>query len=156
MVGVPGDFSRLCALMREGRADQIEELYRDRIKAIKTFRQQNYDIQKDVISQVLMPEEFQNNFSAVKTKGDGCSSNGNRRYFMSLVLGKTDFRKGKTTAQTSLRRLCFYIDSTISLPSKSEISSLLLIFSGCTARFVSDLVGHPEDRFSQNDAHIIT
>ena len=39
-----GDFSRLCALMREGRADQIEELYRDRIKAIKTFRQQNYDI----------------------------------------------------------------------------------------------------------------
>ena len=61
---------RLCALMREGRADQIEELYRDRIKAIKTFRQQNYDIQ-DVISQVLMPEEFQNNFSAVKTKGDG-------------------------------------------------------------------------------------
>ena len=62
---------RLCALMREGRADQIEELYRDRIKAIKTFRQQNYDIHEDVISQVLMPEVFQNNFSAVKTKGDG-------------------------------------------------------------------------------------
>ena len=68
---MPGDFSRLCALMRKGRADQIEDLYRDRIKAIKTFRQQNYDIQEDVISQVLMPEEFQNNFSAVKTKGDG-------------------------------------------------------------------------------------
>ena len=71
MAVMPGDFSRICALMREGRADQIEELYRDRIKAIKTFRQQNYDIQEDTISQVLMPEEFQNNFSAVKTKGDG-------------------------------------------------------------------------------------
>ena len=57
--------------MREGRAAQIEELYRDKSKAIKTFRQQNYDIQEDVISQVLMPEEFQNSFSAVKTKGDG-------------------------------------------------------------------------------------
>ena len=58
MAGVPGGFSRLCALMREGRADRIEELYRDRIKAMKTFHQQNYDIQEDVISQILMPEEF--------------------------------------------------------------------------------------------------
>ena len=57
--------------MQEGKADQKEELYRDRIKAIKTFHQQNYDIQEDVISQVFMPEEFQNNFSAVKTTGDG-------------------------------------------------------------------------------------
>ena len=71
MAGVPGDFSRLYALMREGRADRIEELYRDRINPIKTFRQQNYDIQEDVISQVLMREKFQNNFSAVKTKRDG-------------------------------------------------------------------------------------
>ena len=63
MAGVLGDFSRLCALMREGRADQIEELYRNRIKAIKTFRQQNNDIQEDVISQVLMPEEFQKTIS---------------------------------------------------------------------------------------------
>ena len=48
MTGVLDDFSRLCALMREGRADQIEELYRDRssngrpittdrIKAIKHY-----------------------------------------------------------------------------------------------------------------------
>ena len=86
MAVMPGDFSRICALMREGRADQIEELYRDRIKAIKTFRQQNYDIQEDTISQVLMPEEFQNNFSAVKNQRGRklivqCSSNGKRRYF---------------------------------------------------------------------------
>ena len=26
--------------------------------------------------------------------------------------------------------------------------------SGCTARFVSDLVGNPEDRFSHNEAHV--
>ena len=30
----------------------------------------------------------------------------------------------------------------------------LAIFRGCTARFVSDLVGNPEDRFSHNEAHI--
>ena len=119
MAGVPGDFSRLCALMQERRADQTEELYRDRIKAIKTFRQQNYDIQEDVISQVLMAEEFQNNFSAVKTKGDGnCMYNA-----AAMGIGVQ------------------------SPPSKSEISSLLLIFSGCTARFVFDLVGHPQTGF---------
>ena len=28
----------------------------------------------------------------------------------------------------------------------------LAILCGCTARFVSDLVGNPEDRFSQNEA----
>ena len=51
---------------------------------------------------------------------------------------KPDFRKYKTTTQISFAApLFFYIDSTISLPSKSKISSHLLIFSGCTARFVS-------------------
>ena len=54
------------------------------------------------------------------------------------------------------QRLCFrYIDSTIPLLSKSEIFKPLAIFCGCTARFVSDLVGNPEDRFSQNEAHIM-
>ena len=28
------------------------------------------------------------------------------------------------------------------------------IFCGCTARFVSDLVGNPQDRFSQNETHL--
>ena len=31
----------------------------------------------------------------------------------------------------------------------------LVIFCGCTARFMSDQVGNPEDRFSQNEAQII-
>ena len=51
------------------------------------------------------------------------------------------------------QRLCFrYTDSTIPLLPKSEISSHLAIFYGCTARFVSDLVGNPEERFSHNEA----
>ena len=29
----------------------------------------------------------------------------------------------------------------------------LAIFSDCVARFVSDLVGNPEDRFPHNEAH---
>ena len=48
------------------------------------------------------------------------------------------------------QRLCFrYTDSTIPLLSES-----LAIFSDCTAGFVSDLVGNPEDLFSHNEAHM--
>ena len=54
------------------------------------------------------------------------------------------------------QRLCFcYTESTIPLLSKSEIYKLLAIFCGCTAWFVSDLVENPEDRFSQNEAHML-
>ena len=42
-----------------------------------------------------------------------------------------------------------YTDSTISLLAKP-----LAILCGCTARFVSDLVGTSEDRFSHIEAHI--
>ena len=50
------------------------------------------------------------------------------------------------------QRLCFrYTDSAIPLLLKSEIPS---IFCGCKARFVSDLVGNREDRFSYNEAQI--
>ena len=53
------------------------------------------------------------------------------------------------------QHLCFrYKDSTILLLSKSEIYKLLAIFCDCTAWFVSDQVGHPEDRFSHNEAHL--
>ena len=51
--------------------------------------------------------------------------------------------------------LCFrYTQSTMPLLPISEISKPLAIFYGCTARFVSDLVGHPEDGFSHNEAHL--
>ena len=41
-------------------------------------------------------------------------------------------------------------------PSTSKIRNfkLLSIFYGCIARFVSDLVGNPEDQFSHNEAQI--
>ena len=51
------------------------------------------------------------------------------------------------------QRLCFrYTDSTIPLLPKYEIS--LAIFCDCTARFVSDLIGNPEDWFSHNKAQL--
>ena len=50
------------------------------------------------------------------------------------------------------QRLCFhYTDSTIPLLLKSEIS---YPFSDCPAQFVSDLVGIPEDQFSDIAAQI--
>ena len=64
------------------------------------------------------------------------------------------------------QRLCFrYIDYTIPLlpkykilrfepPSLTELPDLCRIWD-CTARFVSDLVGNPDDRFSHNEAHIV-
>ena len=52
------------------------------------------------------------------------------------------------------QRLCFrYIEYN---PSTSCIRNFkpLVILCGCTARFVSDLVGNPEDRFSHNEAQL--
>ena len=50
--------------------------------------------------------------------------------------------------------LCFrYTDGTIPLLPKSNFKPLAIFF-GCTAWFVWDLVGNPEDRFSQNEAQI--
>ena len=55
------------------------------------------------------------------------------------------------------QRLCFrYTDSAIPLLPKSEISiKPLAIFCDSTARFVSYLVGNPEDRFFHNEAQFI-
>ena len=53
--------------------------------------------------------------------------------------------------RTSDQGLCFrYTYSTIPLLPKSDA-----IFCGCTVRFVSDLVGNPEDRFSHNEAQFL-
>ena len=49
------------------------------------------------------------------------------------------------------QRLCFrYMDSAIPLLSKT-----LAIFGGCTSRFVSDLVGNPEEVFSQRGSYVV-
>ena len=53
------------------------------------------------------------------------------------------------------QRLCFcYIDSTITLLPKSEISNLQTSSVAVIALFVSELVGNPEDRFSHDPALI--
>ena len=54
------------------------------------------------------------------------------------------------------QRLCFrYRDSTISLLLKIRNFKLLSCFFDCTDRFVSDLVGNPEDRSSRVMAQIV-
>ena len=70
------------------------------------------------------------------------------------ICEKKDADQLRSNRETD-QRLCFrYIDSTIPLLSKIRNLKLLVIFCGCTARFVSGLVGNPEDRFSHNEAHI--
>ena len=65
----------------------------------------------------------------------------------------TDQLRGNCEAD---QRLCFlYTDSTIPLLSKSEKFKPLANSCDCTARFVSDQVGNPEDRFSHDEAQII-
>ena len=67
----------------------------------------------------------------------------------SLVMRKSAFCNCATD-----QRLCFrYMDCTILLYI-NRIVKPSAIFCGCTARFVSDLVGNPEDRFSYNEAQI--
>ena len=52
--------------------------------------------------------------------------------------------------RTADQHLCFcYIDSTIFRNFKP-----LAILCGCTDRFVPDLVGNPEDRFSHDESHM--
>ena len=52
---------------------------------------------------------------------------------------------------TADQRLCFsYTDTS----SQIRNFKLVVIFRGCTDRFVSDLVGNHEDRFSLVAAHI--
>ena len=46
-------------------------------------------------------------------------------------------------------------DNIVPLLPKYEIFKPLAIFCSCTDRFVSDLVGNNEERFSHNEAHLI-
>ena len=48
----------------------------------------------------------------------------------------------------------YYVYSTIPLLPKSEILKPLGIFCGCTAPFVLDLVGNPEDSFFRDKAQL--
>ena len=67
---------------------------------------------------------------------------------------KPAFAYEKTKAQISAFVFASRIVQSLNfLNPKFQASSY--IFYGCTARFVSDLVGNPEDGFSHNEAHIV-
>ena len=80
---------------------------------------------------------------------------------MIRIVRKPDFCLCENKGADQLRsnceadqRLCFrYMDSTISLLLKSEISSIYPA-SETIGRFVSDMVVYPEDRFSRVAAQI--
>ena len=73
---------------------------------------------------------------------------------LSRVMRKPVFSYAKTNAQISCavtdQRFCFrHKDS-------SQIQNFkTLVICGCTARFVSDLVGFSEYRFSLDETHIV-
>ena len=73
-------------------------------------------------------------------------------------MSKQLFAYAKTKNCAADQRLCFrYTDRTIPLLIYTliRIFKPLVISCGCTARFMSDLVGNPEDWFSHNESQII-
>ena len=82
---------------------------------------------------------------------------GDTVHYLSLVMRKPAFCICENKDADQLRgnreadqRLCFrYMDSTMPLLSKSEIQASWLYSLVCVG-----LVGNPEDRFSQNKAHL--
>ena len=75
---------------------------------------------------------------------------------------KPDFAYAKTMAQiscavTAQLTSAFVFATQIVQYNPSSFymrnSKPLAVFCNCTARFVSDLVGNPEDHFSHNEAH---
>ena len=74
---------------------------------------------------------------------------------MSFVMRKPAFCICKNKKRRSASRISAFFfcctDSTIPLHNKSKIS----ILCGCTAWFVSDLVGNPKDQFSHNKAQMV-
>ena len=86
-----------------------------------------------------------------------CSSESPKQY--GLHHEKTGFLpmlKQKCSNCEADQHLCFhYMDSTVSfLLLKIRNFKLLACFCACTDRFVWDLVGQPEDRFSRIDPHM--
>ena len=83
--------------------------------------------------------------------------------YMSLVMRKPAFAYAKTKTQISCAILIAQLISAFVFATQivqslyylnPKLQVIIAIFRGCTARFVSDLVGNPEDRFSHNEAHI--
>ena len=96
--------------------------------------------------------------------GFSLSSNSFHQLQMSRIVRKLDscLCENKGTDQlcsncTADQRLCFrYSDRTISASFYSQNFQPLACFCGYTVRFVSDLVGNSEDRFSHITAQLIS
>ena len=84
-------------------------------------------------------------------------------FHFSRIVRKPDFCLCENKDADQLRsnceadqRLCFrHSDSTIPFLLKTENFKLLALVCNCTGRFMWDLVGNPEDRFSRVEAHSI-
>ena len=107
-----------------------------------------------------MKESISNDQELIQSEPKSCAGKQNEKELnlqMNLVMRRPDFCicENKCADQlcdnrTADQRLCFrYSDTTIPLLSKP-----LTIFCSCTAWFVSDQVGNPEDRVSHNEAQI--
>ena len=77
-------------------------------------------------------------------------------------MSKTIFAYVKTKTQISFMVTGKLISTFVFATRTVQVQSLyflnpkfLAIFCGCTAWFVSDLVGNPEDQFSRNEAQTI-
>ena len=67
---------------------------------------------------------------------------------------KRFFAYGKTKTQIIFAVTAKLISAFVFATRMVSIFKPLAILCGCTARFVSDLVGNPEDRFSHNEAQL--
>ena len=99
-------------------------------------------------SDIFLDFSFGNFFVPINSMADDMSRIMRKPAFCICENKDTDQLRSNREAD---QRLCFrYMDSTIPL-----LFEPLAILCGCTARFVLDLVGKPEDRFSRVAAHII-
>ena len=73
---------------------------------------------------------------------------------MSRVMRKPFFAYAKTKAQISAFVSATWIEKILYLLSLLRNFKPLAVFCGCSLRFVSDLVGNLENRFSHNEAQM--
>ena len=66
-----------------------------------------------------------------------------------------DFSKQNIATYPFPAKWVFICRRNSNLSSKQSVVRCVAFFSDCAARFVSDLVGNPEDRFSRAAAQII-
>ena len=74
--------------------------------------------------------------------------------FCICVKKGTDQLCGSVQLISAIVLASYIVQSFYFLNPKFQASNNLLKFCGCTARFLSDLVGNPKNRFSRNEGII--